>query len=278
VLTLAINSDFEREAQAMRGTYANYSHCDFIIEEDASIFTPQGFFARFLPHVLSSRARQLALPVMQSVTRPVTVRGDAVGRGSLMPRIITKGLNAGRLSRTNEIPSSVQKLVGFSDQLGYLDAKKGTAKRGTDYCRPTLWTRERPEDLEAMMVAVNEVDLAFKEELPHLYTPQREIVQQARGFHLQGTSYSTLNLNRNWQTACHVDKYDLKNGWVALFALGNYTGGELIVPRYKVAFNLCAGDVLYFDPHQVHGNLPFAGERLTGLLFVREHIAACGGR
>jgi hypothetical protein len=273
MIRLATSWDFEREARSMIGEFANYSHYIHVIEEDAWIVTPQGLFGRFVPGALSPKAMQSALPVMRAVKTRVTNRGNAAAKGSMMPRIRKDGL----LSATNEIPPEVNRLLGYSDQLGYLDAKKGSEKRGTDFCRRTGLTRRRPDYLENIMPAVMECDELFRDELPEQYAAQVAEIEAAGTFRIS-PAFSTANLNRDWQTTYHTDKYDLPNGWIALFALGDYEGGDLVVPRYRLRFNLRAGDVLFFKPHEVHGNLPFLGERLTVVLFGREHIAACGGR
>jgi hypothetical protein len=45
---------------------------------------------------------------------------------------------------------------------------------------------------------------------------------------------------------------------------GNYTGGELCFPRYRIAFALRPGDVLFFPGQELlHGNLPINGNRLS---------------
>src|SRR5579862_9502941 len=166
MLALATNFDLEREAQSMTGEFANYSHYTHVIEEDAIIFTRQGLFARFLPEALSSHAMKMAFHVMQSVRTRVTNRGNAAYRGSMMPRIRKTD---GFLSATNEIPPEVSRLLGFSDQVGYLDAKKGSEKRGTHFCRRTGLTRRHPEYLEAITLAVTECDQLFREGLPEQY-------------------------------------------------------------------------------------------------------------
>ena len=273
MLVLATNWDFEREARSMIGEFPNYSHYIHKIEEDAWVFTRQGLFARFMPEALSPEAIRLARPVMQAVKTRVTNRGNAAAKGSMMPRIKKNGL----LSATNEIPPEVNRLLGFSDQLGYLDAKKGSKKRGTHFCRRTGLTRRHPGYLEGIMPAVRRCDQLFCEELPEQYAAQVAEIKSAGTFRIS-PAFSTANLNRDWQTTYHKDKYDLRDGWIALFALGDYKGGDLVVPRYRLRFNLRPGDVLFFKPHEVHGNLPFSGERLTAVLFGREHIASCGSR
>jgi hypothetical protein len=107
---LDLPCDFAAEAEALRGCEPNYSHFDFTIHEEAWVSTPQGLLAHFLPNsgVLSTKSIQMAEPVMASVKTIITNRGDAVGKGSMMERLLlTK-----QLSRTREIPPEVSALVG----------------------------------------------------------------------------------------------------------------------------------------------------------------------
>ena len=162
-LPVTTDCDFENEARAMIGGWANYSHYKREIEEDAIIKTPQGeLLARFIPGALSDEEMELATPVLQAIKTRVQNRGNASAAGSMMPRVRKDG----KLSRTNTIPPEVNRLLGFSDQLGYLDAKKGSAKRGTHYCRRTGLTIKHPEYLVAILPAVIKSDRLFAEKLP----------------------------------------------------------------------------------------------------------------
>ena|ERR1700674_384588 len=42
------------------------------------------------------------------------------------------------------------------------------------------------------------------------------------------------------------------------------------------AFAFTPGDLLLFDPQQLHGNLPFEGERLSAIFYCERRIADCG--
>jgi hypothetical protein len=48
------------------------------------------------------------------------------------------------------------------------------------------------------------------------------------------------------------------------------------LPRWRIAFALQPGDLLLFDPQQLHGNLPFKGRRLSAAFFCARRIAKCG--
>jgi hypothetical protein len=275
MLPITTDCDFANEAREMIGGWANYSHYTYKIEEDAIIKTPQGeLFARFIPAALSEEEMELATPILQAIKTRVQNRGSASAAGSMMPRVRKDG----KLSRTNTIPPEVNRLLGFSDQLGYLDASTGGGKtRGTHYCRRTGLTIKHPEYLEAILPAVNKCDQLFAQELPDEYAKQIAEIEPAGRMRIT-PAFSTANCNRDWQTAYHTDKNDLQDGYCGMFAVGEYEGGDLVVPRYRLRFNMRRGDLIFMRPHEVHGNLPFTGERLTCVMFGREHIASCGSR
>jgi len=274
MLIFQCNFNPEKEAKELEGTYANYSHYSYRIAEDAKIYAPDGsLFARYMPAKLSAEVLELALPVMRAVKTPITNRGTAAYKGSMFNRVRNDGL----LGATRVVAEEVTKLLGYSDQIGYLEGKPGTEARGTQYCRATQITRAHPERLILMRPLALETDRIFQEELPAEYTAQVAAIAGAGKYRITD-SYSTINLNRDWQTAYHADANDLPDGWAAIFVGGDYAGGDLIVPRYRLRFELRPGTLLFFRPHEIHGNLPFEGELLQGVLFGREHIASCGGQ
>jgi hypothetical protein len=228
-----------------------------------------------MPEKLSTAVLELALPVMKAVNTPVSNRGTAAYSGSMMQRIRKTD---GYLSATREVAEEVQQLLGFSDQLGYLEGKKGTEARHTESCRPTHITREHPDRLIMMRPLVLEATGIFQQEMPEEYAAQVAELAGAGPEYRITDAASTINLNRNWQTAYHSDANDLPNGWAIIFVGGEYAGGDLVVPQYRLRFELRPGTLLIFKPHVIHGNLPFCGELLQGVLFGREHIASCGGQ
>jgi len=69
---------------------------------------------------------------------------------------------------------------------------------------------------------------------------------------------------------------NLRGVMTALIAMGNFEGGALVLPRWWRAISLRPGDLLLFDPQNLHGNLPFQGERLSAAFYCERRIADCG--
>jgi hypothetical protein len=81
----------------------------------------------------------------------------------------------------------------------------------------------------------------------------------------------------------HQDAGDLDQGYSCLAVLryGQYAGGHLTFPEYRVACDLGHGDVLLMDAHQWHGNTALSlgspdAERISVVCYYRTKMAACG--
>jgi hypothetical protein len=113
--------------------------------------------------------------------------------------------------------------------------------------------------------------------MPRCYTTQRTVVDQVPRWRLWDTVFTTIYIAKNFRTAYHRDTGNMRGVMSALMAMGRFTGGELILPRWRIAIAIMPGDLLLFDPQQLHGNLPFEGERLSAIFYCADGIAAEAG-
>ena len=130
------------------------------------------------------------------------------------------------------------------------------------------------------------LDEAFKELLPTRYSKQRNFVDQLDPhFRIDSTVFTTLTVNSRFQTAAHLDAGDYAPGFSNLTVLsndGNYTGGYLVLPEYRVAINIRPGDLLFVANHTaVHGNTPFVfgspeSDRVSVVAYAREDLEQLG--
>jgi hypothetical protein len=82
--------------------------------------------------------------------------------------------------------------------------------------------------------------------------------------------YSTVQLNKNLRFPAHADAKNEK-GLACLMAFGRFSGGDLCLPRLRVAFRLRPGDLLFVDTNnELHGNLPIVGERISVVSFLKD--------
>jgi thymine dioxygenase / DNA helicase len=154
--------------------------------------------------------------------------------------------------------------------LGYLDATQDKS------FHKTRLTKKHPKMLRRNKTLIELVDKLYKQYLRDIYALQRTEVKKAPRCRLWHTAFSTIYLAKNFRTAYHTDHGNLRGVMTALLAMGNFTGGELVLPRWRIAFALRPGDVLFFDPQHLHGNVPFEGKRLSAAFFCAGRIAKCG--
>jgi hypothetical protein len=71
---------------------------------------------------------------------------------------------------------------------------------------------------------------------------------------------------------------------MAVMRRGHYRGAELVFPKYGVGADLQHGDVIFFDPHEVHCNLAFREgigveaedwARISMVMYFRTRMVDC---
>lgn len=197
--------------------------------------------------------------------KSVTVGGDMRIHGVLKD---------GSISKTNAAKGMVQSgLVGFFDRYPRFP-----------YCRTTAYTQRHWDRFEKAYPIIKTVDDLYAQLMPKEYAAQRALADiTSDDFRIQGTAFTTVTVNKNWQTAVHTDKGDFDGGFGNLVVLraGRYTGGYFVLVEYGVAINLNNCDILLVDVHRPHGNTPIKfidsnAERLSLVMYYRENMKYCG--
>lgn len=126
------------------------------------------------------------------------------------------------------------------------------------YCRLTAWTaKEFKGKWPGLFPLFEDIGALFAEKVPDRYAVQMQYVQQTHpDWVVEGTPFSTITVNNSYPTGYHTDKGDLDEGFSCLTVLrkGNYSGGRLVFPEYRVAVDMQDGDQLFMDAHAAHGN------------------------
>jgi len=152
------------------------------------------------------------------------------------------------------------------------------ARDGTlGYDRPghrTPLTLQHREMLDGNRRLIELIDGLYRRNLPDVYARQLAALKKAWG-RLWATAFSTGYIAKNFRTAYHRDG-NWRGGMTCLTAAGDFSGGELVLPRFRIAFALRPGDLLIFDAEQVHGNLPIKGERVSLALYCGRWIVGRG--
>jgi hypothetical protein len=152
------------------------------------------------------------------------------------------------------------------------------------YCRMTAFTQQHFDKFANAYPIICLVDDVYRQLMPEPYARQRaEADRSSPDFVIKGTAFTTVTVNRNWQTACHTDRGDFTGGFGNLTVLrkGRYEGGLFVLPQYGIGVDMQNTDVLLADVHRVHGNTPIKkltadATRISLVMYYREGIEKCG--
>jgi hypothetical protein len=263
------------KADSLKGESANHSHYRWHFEDNVEVlWLPEDSSAvmlgRLIPGYLSPLAVALADEVLRKIKPPITNRFAVAGKGSAVRR----RKKDGTLSRTTEVPDSVQKLIGYSDVVGWLPKDRRTP-RG----RLSTFTRLNPIARPLLRHALNEIDGIVSREFMDDFEEQGTSFASngIRNFHddYEGSAFSSCYGNHEVTSAYHHDgrNADLS----ALFTTGSYEGGGLVLPEFRVCFHLQPRDLLLFNGNIMHGVLPYKGNRNSAVFFApaRPNVTKC---
>jgi len=276
------------ETAALKGYHLDDSAYDRLIGLDESIegYRPDGtrllvVVRGALPSSDCLRAAKALENLKAAPANRFTASGrDPKGRTLRINKIVERNGKRYR-TRTDMIPSYVSRnlRIGDSAIIGYFDP----AAR-YPFCRCARWNTDFPGRWADVLPLVRAVDRTFAQHVPERYAEQKLWAERTKPeWVIPGTVFTTITVNRNYRCATHTDIGDLKTGFstLAVIRRGQYDGGHLILPKYKLAIALTTGDLLLFDPHEYHTTSPFHGlkkrfERLSLVFYYRTKMEKCG--
>lgn len=263
------------ESDALAGKFVTDEMCKRLINYDADVYDSESgkclakFRKGIIPPVLQMKAYDNLLSAAKSTDSRPTAAGS--GDGKVSQFRLRKDGTASKQSIAKEYVNS--------GVAGYYD-------RSTrfPYCRLTAFTQHEFEKFANAYGIVKFVDEQYSKLMPEEYKLQRKMADQtSEDFVIPNTSFTTVTVNKNYQTAIHKDAGDFKKGFGNLVALrkGTYTGCYLTLTRWGAGFDLQNGDLLLMDVHQWHGNTPMkivdkGATRLSLVMYYRENMIKCG--
>jgi hypothetical protein len=265
--TLVIENDYKEAAGKLFGQFPDSSHATMVLDKDTKIILPDGrISAVLICNVIPPALHKLAFELLKTIDGRLSNRATAVGTRSL-PRYINEDGSASPRSGVARTVLDVLEERGVrQDILGHLDRP----------CRKTRLTARRPEMLDGNERLIKLIDQLYAQYLPTFHAKQWAEVEKVPRWRLWNTVFTTIYLGKNLRTAYHTDRGNLRGVMTAIMPMGKFTGGELVLARWRIAIASKPGDLLLFDPQQLHGNLPFEGERLSAAFYCAGRIADCG--
>ena len=235
----------DHKMESILNTYVKPSQIDFIIDHDADVYTVDNkLLLRFRKGKLSStNVKEFYDNVIKFAKHTTSNRGSTSG---------SKKKNVG------DNPKIMSNIFGFFDKFSpsqkALLRKKGKKLLDVRECR---FNMDNPENYKKTLPLIKEIDKFYEQYIPDHYNKQRKKANQTN-FKIQGTCFTTITTNVNFQTTIHTDKGDDVEGFgnLAVIESGKYTGGETCFPQYGIGVDVRTGDILFMNVHEPHGNLP----------------------
>lgn len=287
----------DQKASELGGTLLGKDSYDIVICGDTKVLKPDGSpLLIYRSKVLTPSACSAAYKVLRKAATLTDNRGYA--SGTLPPvdqdpskddrehteTILKNAKREGpfriqKIKRDGTLSKQTRAVPIYSGIVGHYDRSVRFP-----YCRMTAFNINHPDQFVKALPFIREIDAVFKQELPERYNAQIEVVKASSSdFIISNTAFTTITVNKNWQTAVHKDVGDLKEGFGVMTALrgGTYKGGLLVFPKYRVAVDMRTQGVLLADVHSWHGNTQIIGikgefERISCVLYYREGIKDCG--
>lgn len=280
-------------AKKLAGTFVDARHYNILLDEPADVFREDGTpLVHFRKRCVQEEAARRAFKALYAAAKEQDNRGIAAGK-----------LDQAGITAVGDNADNSNYQVGAKTVMRYRHLKKdGTVSNynraiavasgvvgGFDriprfpYCRLTAFTNENRRQLLGALPFIQQVNKVFADNSPARYAAQLAQCQRTPAEYIfPRTAFSTITVNRNWQTAVHKDAGDLRSGFGVLSVLseGKYSGGLFVLPQYGVAVNIEHGDVMLADVHEWHGNTALAGitkywTRLSQVFYFRRRMVGC---
>lgn len=223
---------------AMVGKIVTDDEYDLLLSGPTRVLKPDGKpLAVYLPGALEPALLDDSYSTLHSLKSQET---DNRGLASGTERIRT---TPGSRTRSKLVPSAI---------IGAFDPKPPFT-----YCRLTAWTGKEAEKFGALVPLFKRIAEHFQEHVPDRFAVQMGYAGKTHDdWRIADTPFTTITVNNTYPTGVHTDAGDLHEGFSTLAVLrkGDYSGGYLTFPEYRVAVNLQHGDLLLMDAHEWHGN------------------------
>jgi len=253
----------DQKAEKLKTKFLTNENFDILIDYDCDVIDNYGNpLLRFRKNVIPKNILELGYnsfkkSIVKNVGRGVAAGGyDTSGKFDISPEVT-------------------------SGNVGYMDARPGNL----DYCRLTSFGREYFDEFQSGIPFVEHIDYLYSKLCPKHYLKQKTIADSTNpNFVISNTSFTTVTVNQNFQTAVHKDAGDYKDGFGNLIVYndGSYDGGFFVLPQYKIAVDVQSTDALFVDVHQWHGNTEMNLRkgfndifRISFVLYYRENMFKC---
>lgn len=270
----------------LMGSFLDETSFDQLINYDCDVYDKSGvLLAKFRKNILTESK---LLDCVNNVRKAITLqegRGVASGKVDILKTRYRdrdvhtvegfKLIGVGKDGRKLKMKFGNQFLGGI---IGYMDRSVMIP-----YCRKTAFVKKEFEKFQKAIPFIKEVDFYYSELINDKWKTQKEYAKATnKNYVISDTSFTTVTINKDFQTAVHKDAGDLKKGFgnLSCYKTKGCKGGYFVLPQWRIAFDLDNCDLLLVDVHQWHGNTPITkeseeDERISFVMYYRENTIKC---
>ncbi len=248
---------------------------NIMLTGEARVLKPDGTpLCVYLPGAISEELREAVYPTLHSLKNSYTS-------------------NRGLASGSQRVPGASSRSYALAVDSAIAGAFDPNGAK--QYCRLTAWTGRETEKWRGLWPLFERVADQFEQYVPERFSIQaHEARRTAPEWVIPGTPFTTITINNTYATGVHTDKGDLESGFSTLVVLrkGEFRGGWLCFPEYRLGVDMQDGDLLLMDAHAWHGNTDFdpvpkrmpngqldgdpGFERISVVSYFRSKMVNCG--
>lgn len=185
---------------------------------------------------------------------------------------ITKNGKESKFTLSNPVRSNI---VGYFDYINY---KIKDGKR-IGYRNIKITSNTNEQSLDTLEPITRKVDNLYKSLMPEMYyKTQKDLIDLGYKEYLyRDCLTSTITINTDFRTGLHKDSNNFaKYGMMVVLNNGeeDFTGGELLIPKYKAKCCLKSGDFILFSNGDAYhtNNEIIGGNRWSFVFYIRGNI------
>lgn len=249
--------------------FMDENHYDIIYDEDVKIVSPTGQpIAVLLKKALDPQKASNAWAFFRKSFRKTGNRATAAG--------ISKLKDDGSDSFFSVVPK------GWAVDSAILGSVERTVRY--PFARHCAINKDNKNEFSRTFPLLEQAANFFQNHVQERFEIQKEYCNKTDpAWLIPNTVYTTLTLNRNFRTSAHKDAGDLEAGFSNMFIIsqGKWSGANLVLPNWRVAFKLDHLDLILFDAHEFHGNTSLVkiskdAVRCSVVCYYREKLVLCG--
>ena len=230
----------DTECDNFKGTYLGNDSYDTLIDEDCDYICQGKIVFKFRKNKFKEDLLKTAWDNCSKMAKASRGRGAAAG--PIDPESVYwkkrdiswmnkwSAVYKVKDKKTGEMKPSKMKVNNevASNPIGYYGATKGLGVNLP--CRLSHYTKTK-FDFHNAIPFFQEISKSYEELMPDKFISQMERAK-INDYHITGTPFSTITINRNFRTAVHKDSGDF-GGWACLTALeeNKYHGGYFVLPE-----------------------------------------------